>query len=268
MRWCRKSMTISLPKGENGRPSDSDAGRPPGMGGPPRRPLFSLGARLALCASLVRPGTALADVGTDHAYLPIWLAGSGLIRSAVACDVRPGPLSRARRNIARYGVQSLVSARLSDGLEAVAPPEAEDVVIAGMGGLMMIHVLENAPWLKEGDRRLILQPMTSAPELREHLAREGWTVLREQAAEEGGHIYAAMQAAFRPGGWECGELFPYIGRMTAGTGEGRKYLLREMRRLEKQARGLASCGESGEAARLFRLSEQIGLLLPGGEKKP
>lgn len=238
------------------------------MGVPTLRPLFSLGNRLALCASLVRRETALADVGTDHAYLPIWLAKQGLIRSAVACDVRPGPLGRAKRNIARYGVRDLVSVRLSDGLQAVAPDEAEDVVIAGMGGLMMIHILESAPWLAEGDRRLILQPMTSAQELREYLAREGWAVLGEQAAEEDGHVYAAMQAVFRPGGQEYGELFPYIGRMTAETEAGGKYLLREMRRLQKKARGLALCGEAGEADRLFRLAGKIGFLLPGGSKSP
>lgn len=260
-------MSISLPSGEKGRPSGGDAGRPPGLHGPARRPLFSLGNRLALCASLVRPGTRLADVGTDHAYLPIWLAGRGLIRSAVACDVRPGPLSRARRNIARYAVQDVVSARLSDGLDAVLPGEADDVVIAGMGGLMMISILERAPWLRDGDRRLVLQPMTAAPQLREYLAREGYAVLAERAAAEDGHVYAAMQAAFCPEGCRCGELFPYIGRVTPEAPAGRDYLRLQARRLKKKAGGLAHCGRTGEAQRCGRLARKIESLLRGEERR-
>lgn len=259
-------MTTSLPNNENKRPSDGEtAGRPLDMGRVRRRPLFSLGGRLALCASFVRPGTALADVGTDHAYLPIWLAKKGLIRSAVASDVRPGPLRRARANIARYGGEGIVSVRLCDGLSAVAPEEAEDVVLAGMGGLMIARILGQAPWLRDGSRRLILQPMTSAEDLRAYLAQAGFAVLRERAAEEDGHVYSVMQAAFRPEEPARGGLYPYIGAVDASTPGNRRYLSVQMLRLEKRARGLRITGESGEAERLARFAEEIGrmLALPG-----
>ena len=97
-------------------------------------PLFRLGNRLALCASMVREGTKLADIGTDHAYLPIWLARKGRISSAIAADVKPLPLRSAEQNIRRYHVEEQITTRLSDGLRALSPDEAGDIVLAGMGG--------------------------------------------------------------------------------------------------------------------------------------
>ncbi len=127
---------------------------------------------------MVRPGCALADVGTDHAYLPVWLAFHGLISGAVATDLRPGPLNRARENILRYGGSDRVAARLADGLSGVSPEEADDVVIAGMGGKMIARIISEAEWLKNGEKHLILQPMTSVEDLRTFLAEEGFAVRR------------------------------------------------------------------------------------------
>jgi tRNA (adenine22-N1)-methyltransferase len=204
------------------------------------------------------------DVGTDHAYLPVWLAKQGLIRCAIAVDIRPGPLERARYNIERYGVTDLVSVRLSDGLERVLPQEAEDIVIAGMGGLMMIHILQRTPWLQTSNRRLILQPMTKAEELRGYLSQNGFFVEREQAAAEDGHIYSVMQVSFRPEMKQKDALFCYIGKMTPETDEGRKYLELQKRRLKKRAEGLCKAGNGQEANRLFSLvSELENILLQG-----
>lgn len=241
----------------------SKSKRPPGVARR-ARPLFSLGNRLSLCASMVRVGTALADVGTDHAYLPVWLAKQGLIRSAVAADIRPGPLERASANIARYGVEDLVSARLSDGLDRIKPNEAEDVVIAGMGGLMMVHILERAPWLKETGRRLILQPMTKAEKLRGFLVRQGFLIEREQAVEEEGHVYSVMRVFFCPQERQEGELFDYIGRMTAETAQGKKYLEIQKRRLERRADGLFKSGSVRDADRFSFLASEIGKMLSSG----
>lgn len=254
-------MSISQPVSNSKRPPDRDsAGRPSGIGRGARQ-LFSLGSRLALCASMVRQGAALADIGTDHAYLPVWLAKKNRIRSAVASDIRPGPLHRARDNIERYGVSDLVSARLSDGLEEIEPEEAEDVVIAGMGGLMMIHIIQAAPWLKDPNRRLILQPMTSVKELRGFLVREGFCVLQEKAAVEDSHVYSVMQVNFTGRKQSVSELFYYIGRMTAETPEERTYLAVQKRRLEKKSRGLLKAGETLESNRYALLASQIEKML-------
>lgn len=230
--------------------------------------LFSLGGRLALCASMVRPQAALADVGTDHAYLPVWLAKQGAISKAVASDIRPGPLERAKQNIERYGVENLVTARLSDGLDAILPEEADDIIIAGMGGLMMADIIRRAPWLKNSAKRLILQPMTHAEDLRRSLSEQGFSILHEQAVLDERHVYTVMLCVYRPQDRMAGGLFPYIGGLTSETPENRMYLRREMRRLQKRSDGLRLQGDGEQAAELFRIREQIQtMLLPDDSKK-
>lgn len=226
-----------------------------------RNSLFSLGERLSLCASMVRLGAALADIGTDHAYLPVWLAKQGLISKAIAADVRVGPLRRAMANIRRYQVEDTVSARLSDGLDAIFPWEADDIVVAGMGGETMIEILSGAPWLKEADKRLILQPMTSAESLRVYLAEQGFSVLREQAVQEDGRVYSAFLAAYCPGGAQTDGLYPYIGKLDAATPENRQYIRRRIAGLEKKANGLALAGDEAKAAALRLVIGQLNALL-------
>lgn len=214
-------------------------------------PLFSLGNRLALCASMVREGTRLADIGTDHAYLPIWLAREGRISRAIAADVRISPLRSAEYHIRRHHTEEQVSVRLSDGLDAIFPNEADDVVMAGMGGELIVRLMEAAPWLKTGDKHLILQPMTSAEALRRYLAREGFAILREEAAEEDGHVYAVIQAAYDPERAGGGMLYPYIGRLNGSTPEGRAYIAKCAGRLSKKVQGMELSGNM-EGARALR----------------
>lgn len=220
-------------------------------------PLFTLGGRLQLCASMVRPNTALADIGTDHAYLPIWLAKQGLVSRAIAADIRPGPLQSAQQNIRRYRVEELVSTRLSNGLQEIFSVEADDIVIAGMGGEMMIQIIENAPWLRQKGKRLILQPMTSIPELREYLAKQGFAVLQEQAVVEDGHAYSVMQLEFAPEKVSTDCLYPYIGKLDATTEGNREYMRKVIVQLEKKSGGLSISGKLEEAASLKNTAEQI-----------
>lgn len=240
------------------------AGRPFAVKAGPR--LFSLGNRLAKCASMVRGGAALADVGTDHAYLPILLALRGKIKSAVASDIRPGPLVRAEKNVARYGVSGLVSVRRSDGLDEILPEEADDVVVAGMGGELIARIVGRAGWLKEPGRRLILQPMTSVPELRLFLAGEGFAVLREEAVSEGGHVYTVLLSSYDPDGVRADELYPYAGALDGSTEDGGCYLRRQASGLRKQARGLALTGRREEAGALERIADRL-ISLCGKEGK-
>lgn len=211
---------------------------------------FSLGPRLGLCASFVRPGCRLADIGADHAHLSVWLACRGAVRSAIAADVREGPLGAARRTIARCGVESLVTARLSDGLRAIRPEEADDIVIAGMGGELIARIVGEAPWLCTPERHLILQPMTSAEDLRRFLLRAGFAVSREEAVCEDERVYSAMLVWFDP---ETAALqaadpvFPYRGLVTGAGEAGCAYLLRRAASLEKRVNGLRRSGRPGEA---------------------
>jgi tRNA (adenine22-N1)-methyltransferase len=149
-----------------------------------------LSPRLSALASLVPAGSRLADIGTDHGRLPVWLLQNGQITSALAADIRPGPLESARRTAAEAGVFG-IRFLLSDGLSCVAADEADTVVIAGMGGDNITEILRRAPWVRDGVL-LLLQPMTKAEELRRCLPELGLAVQRETLAAEGSRLYQIL----------------------------------------------------------------------------
>ncbi len=205
------------------------------------RPLFQLGPRLALCAALIRGGRPLCDVGTDHAYLPIWLLKSGAVPRAVASDVNPGPLETAAANARRYGVEGKLTLRQSDGLRAIEAGEAEDIVIAGMGGELILRMVEETPWLRDGEKRLVLQPMSSARDLRLGLRELGFEVLEERAVEDAGRVYTAFSCRYSGRPPETGLLYPELGRLEPGTVPAKEYAAKILRdlagRLEGALRG-------------------------------
>ena len=219
-----------------------------------KKKLFQLDRRLQTCASMVRENHVLADIGTDHAYLPIWLVKKEVIKKAIASDINMGPLQKAAFNIRRYNVGKQVDARLSDGLELIFPNEADDIVIAGMGGELIADIIEKAPWLKDAQKHLILQPMTSAPELRTYLSEHGFAVKQEQAVQDGDHIYTVMQAEYDPEHVQTSQVFPYIGILKADSDENKAYIQQQCSRLQKRINGLR---QSGKQESLANQTEQI-----------
>lgn len=153
---------------------------------------FELTPRLRMVAELVPPGSRLADIGTDHAYLPVALLREGRIPSAIAADLRPGPLARARETVARAELEDRVAFRLCDGLTGVSPEEVDAVAIAGMGGETIAAILAAAPWTREREVPLILQPMSSMPDLRGWLGAHGFAIEREELCREGDTLYTAF----------------------------------------------------------------------------
>ncbi|MBR4098809.1 MAG: SAM-dependent methyltransferase [Clostridium sp.] len=153
---------------------------------------IELTPRLAMVAELVPEGARLTDVGTDHAYLPAALIQQGKIPSAIAADLRQGPLSRARMTAQACELGEKISFRLCDGLVGIRPLETDAVVIAGMGGETIAHILSMAPWTRDRDVPLILQPMSSHGDLRRWLAEHGYQIRREQLCQEGDTLYLAM----------------------------------------------------------------------------
>ena len=152
---------------------------------------MELSQRLQAIAEQVPQGARLADVGTDHGYLPVWLLLSGCIDSAIATDLREGPLNRSRETAQRFGMAEQISFRLCDGLSDVRPEEADTVVIAGMGGETIASILEAAPWTKNGTL-LLLQPMTKSAELRLWLQEHGYQISDEHIACEGKRLYSIL----------------------------------------------------------------------------
>ncbi len=155
-----------------------------------RRP--ELSPRLRMVGELVPAGARLADVGTDHAYLPAALILEEKIPRAVAADLRRGPLDRARATVREYGLTESVAFRLCDGLTGIRSDEVDAVAIAGMGGETIAAILEKVPWVREGDVPLILQPMSSMPDLRGWLRENGFRIETERLAREGEMLYTAL----------------------------------------------------------------------------
>lgn len=152
---------------------------------------MELTARLQSVADQVPQGAVLADIGTDHAYLPVWLLLNGRIERAIAADLREGPLNRAKETAEQYGVSDKVSFLLCDGLTDVKPEDADTIAIAGMGGETIASILSEAPWTKCG-KLLLLQPMTSFPDLRLWLQKNGYMIEKETITKEGKRLYSCL----------------------------------------------------------------------------
>lgn len=198
---------------------------------------IELSPRLRLAADLVPKGARLADVGTDHAYLPACLLMEGKIPSAIAADLREGPLSRARETAAEYGCGDRMAFRLCDGLSGIRPEETDAVVIAGMGGETIAQILEEAPWVRTRKVPLVLQPMNSLPELRQRLREGEFHILEERLAREGDTLYVVMRA-------EAGEEPPmtpaqlWAGRQSRDPLRG-DYLRGLLEKLDRALDGLS-----------------------------
>lgn len=154
--------------------------------------MIQLTPRLAAAASLVPSAVSIADIGTDHAYLPIFLIQSGKIQRAIASDIHEGPAERAREHIAKNGLAGTVSVRVAPGLLGLAPGEAEGAVIAGMGGLMIRSILEEGAAIAETMQWFVLQPQNHAGELRAWLAGHGYAIREERLAKEDRMIYQLL----------------------------------------------------------------------------
>ena len=146
---------------------------------------MQLSKRLRAVADLVPGGTVPADVGTDHAYIPIALVEEGKIPRALAMDINQGPLTRAEENIKAHGLEEKIETRLSDGLEKMKKGEADTVLIAGMGGLLTVRILSSKREVL-GGATLVLQPQSDLPSVRGWLTEEGYAITAEDLVLEDG----------------------------------------------------------------------------------
>ena len=217
---------------------------------------MKLDERLAQCAEFVREGASVADIGTDHAYLPVYLVKSGKTKKAVAADVRVGPLENAKGNIIRNGLESSIKTVLSDGLEKIGPDEADDIVIAGMGSELIIRIIEAAPWLRDSKKHLILQPMTRAEELRKYLCRSGFEIISERACISCKKTYSVMLCAFDGKERECDDRFMYVGELyDDNSPQAGRYIYVVNEKLKKKIKGFESTSE--EYIRLAALIDEF-----------
>ncbi len=196
-----------------------------------------LTSRLQCVADCVKKCRLLADIGTDHAYIPIYTVEKGIAESAIACDVVKGPLKIATDNIKSHGLEEKITPILANGLKAA--DNADVIVIAGMGGKLICTILENSPEVAKKADYMVIQPMTCSYELRKYLHENGFSITEEKLAREEDKIYNIM--VVKKGDEKYTDEFHYhIGKKLF---ENRSPMLSEYIRMraeviKKQIRGL------------------------------
>jgi len=153
-----------------------------------------LSPRLKAIAGMVPDGSAVADIGTDHGYIPVFLIESGKAKWAVASDINSGPLEKAREVIRQHRLEGRIDTRLGDGLDVLKRGEADTIVLAGMGGMLIRDVLQAGKMVLEDITRLVLQPMNAQDVVRKWLTDNGYAIVDETLAREKDRIYQIIVA--------------------------------------------------------------------------
>ena len=198
--------------------------------------MFFLKERLAEIAKLVKKGDRVADIGTDHAYLPIFLRQQEISPAVLACDIRALPLKSAMKNVREIGVTG-IGFRLCDGLSGVEKSEVDTVVIAGMGGECIAGILARS-WAENSKKRFLLQPLNSPEELRRYLC-ERYTLISETAVIDG-RPYTIMEVLAEKCPIEDKEKFIYCGKLNPEKREDKEFLSKQYARLKKCADSIKS----------------------------
>ena len=222
---------------------------------------MKLSKRLETIASFVHRGSKIADIGTDHGYIPIYLAEKGTAVSAIARDVRTGPLKRAADHVREKGLEEKIDLRLSDGLAELLPGEADTVIMAGMGGGLSIHILEEGRHMWESVKHWLLSPQSDIGEVRHFLADNGFLIERETMVKEEGKYYTVMEVCrgsmiydresdYRYGRCLIRDKNPVLAES----------LGKEKKALEEIGRALAKQQSEKAKKRLIEISEKLELI--------
>lgn len=163
---------------------------------------MELSKRLQAVADLVGEGLIVADVGTDHGYIPIYLLETEKCPKAIAMDINHGPLLRAREHIKAHGLDDKIEVRQSDGVKALSKGECNCVVIAGMGGALAISILEEGKTIFREIQEFVLQPQSELAKVRQYLWENGYTIVTEDMVLEDGKFYPMMKV-------RCGQASEY-----------------------------------------------------------
>lgn len=217
--------------------------------------MLNLSERMLMAAKMVRKGKAVADIGTDHAYLPAWLVLNGITSKALACDVRKGPLENAKKTVEIYGLEKEITLRLSDGFDEIEPFEADDFVMCGMGGTLMEQLVSRAYWLKDKSKRIIVQPQSHAEDIRRFFIENGFEILFEDACIDGGKLYCAMAAEYTGKTAEKPISYIYTGELSeCRKPEARLYLEKINAQLKKKLEAEKIHGSAEKAAYLEKIT--------------
>ena len=216
--------------------------------------MINLTPRLSAAASLIKGGGIVADIGTDHGYLPVYLIQSGKIEGAIAADIGKMPLENAARAVAQYGLSDKIALRLSDGLNAFTENEVDEIVFAGMGGTLIAEKLKETPWIKNKALHFVFQPQSRAEDLREFLFTNGFQIGTELATREGDRFYIALDAVYTGEVCEFTQADCFIGRLPK-TEEAKVHIQKQVNRLQKRYDATKEIGQ--EDAELFSTIQKL-----------
>ena len=222
------------------------------------RPLSN---RLQAIFDLVPTSSKVCDVGTDHAYLPIALSKSQKAKAIIACDVNESPLKKAKENIEKAKAEN-IDLRLSDGLSKIKKNEADTVIIAGMGGDVICHILSSCEWIKDKNVLLLLQPMTSAELLRLFLTDNLFEIEKEIALTDASKLYSVIVARYSGAKKNHKKGYEFIGEVTPETNEGKLYIEKQKRRIENHLKSIKDLSDKrSEAENLSEILNYIENIL-------
>ena len=153
---------------------------------------LKLPERLATVAGYIEKGASVADIGTDHGFIPVFLAQNGLARRIIASDISAASLETARATAGKYGAMDKVEFIAAPGLTGIGESDVDTVVISGLGGETIAGIIRDAPWTRRGDIRLVLQPQSKIDELCRYLRLCGYTLIAAKLARDSGRLYIVM----------------------------------------------------------------------------
>lgn len=226
---------------------------------------MKLSKRLQMVASFVRQGSVIADIGTDHAYLPAYLISHGVCEKAFAADIGKGPLLNAKETVEEYGLEEEITLVLSDGLKNISLDDIDTVVLAGMGGDLIRDILSAADIEKLRRIHIIAQPQSHSEKVRLFLINNGFEIEREDICVDSKHTYICLSASYT-GKTDYPKHYEYYGRLTENESELVKpYLESQMVHMTKKRDALLKAdAQSEEAQNLTEIIKNIETAI--GEK--
>lgn len=226
---------------------------------------MELSQRLSAVARYAPKGSVVADIGSDHAFLPIYLIKTGKSPRAIVGELNPGPLAVAEKNVREAGVSDRVDLRLGDGLSVIENGEADTVCISGMGGTLIVSILEAGKERLRSVRTLILQPNVAAKNVRKWLYDNGWELTGETILREDGIIYEVLcaipgdpQAPYRSERWSLDQWFeigPFLWRQSSPI--FKEKWERELEQAERALKGLAQAKSKEAEIRKKTFEERV-----------
>lgn len=218
--------------------------------------MIKLTNRLKAAADFVRADRVTADVGTDHGYLPAFLVMSGITKDAIAADIAQGPLDNAKKTVEKYDLQQYIRLILSDGLLNI-PHNVDELIICGMGGNLIADILTKAPWIKNENMHLVLQPMTHSQDVRQYLYENGFYIDAEKTCCDDNKNYIVISAYYNGECVEKDDFYYLFGdKITPDTVTDKAYIKRQYSFLKSRYEGLLKSNNVKQAEKYRLLLEK------------